>query len=260
VFHIIYKTIRLGTGEYYVGKHSTPNLMDGYRGSGRWVARLPKEATTTLILHSCDSEGECLRLERELVDIYRTDPLCQNQTRGGRGSFEHLRGRLKTDEENEKRSATLRATFSRWTEEQKERKRANQRGLRGPTPLLAGENNPFFGRKHTEETKLKIRAAISPEQRATNASGNTNVRGRSWFNDGKQSYLLNTDEALGRGLIPGRFEGMFWFHDGQRMYRLPQEEGVRRGLVSGKLPRKKTNGLGLAAPVEHTDEQRFAAL
>jgi len=35
--HFVYKTYREDTGEYYIGRHSTVNINDGYFGSGGWV-------------------------------------------------------------------------------------------------------------------------------------------------------------------------------------------------------------------------------
>lgn len=36
-FHIAYKTTNTITGEYYIGRHSTYNLRDGYLGSGNKI-------------------------------------------------------------------------------------------------------------------------------------------------------------------------------------------------------------------------------
>jgi hypothetical protein len=69
---------------------------------------------------------------------------------------------------------------------------------------MAGEGNPFFGKKHLPETIALLRAAIDPKQRASAAAGNTNVRGRRWWNDGTRSYMLDEEPAKARGLVPGR--------------------------------------------------------
>lgn len=39
IYHIIYKTTNLVNGKIYVGKHSTPNLNDGYIGSGKIIQK-----------------------------------------------------------------------------------------------------------------------------------------------------------------------------------------------------------------------------
>jgi hypothetical protein len=124
--------------------------------------------------------------------------------------------------------------YAKWTEEQFEARRRKQRGP-NPKKSLPGARNPFFGKKHTEETLRRLKASIDPKQRAAVAAGNTNVRGRSWFNDGTRSFMLLAEKAALLGLKPGRAEGMCWFKDSQHTYRLGEEEGKRRGLARGRL-------------------------
>jgi hypothetical protein len=35
--HIIYKITNMVNGKYYVGRHSTTDINDGYMGSGIWI-------------------------------------------------------------------------------------------------------------------------------------------------------------------------------------------------------------------------------
>ena len=122
-YHIIYKTTRPSTGEYYIGKHSTNNLEDGYQGSGTRLLRvLKKEECTTEVLHYCRNEEEAYKLEGEIVDLGRlSDPLCLNLMVGGYGFY----------------SGEKNPMF----------------GVTGMT----GEKNPMFGKTHSEETIIKIR-------------------------------------------------------------------------------------------------------
>jgi hypothetical protein len=93
-----------------------------------------------------------------------------------------------------------------------------------------GEKHPFYGKKHSEEAKEKIRKARkgkkhseeakekisknskagTPEVRAkisaakignTNAKGNTNVRGRRWYNNGITSIMAYECPI---GFVPGQ--------------------------------------------------------
>ena len=43
IYHFIYKTIS-DSGKYYIGRHSTKNLNDGYFGSGKWIRSLKNKS------------------------------------------------------------------------------------------------------------------------------------------------------------------------------------------------------------------------
>lgn len=63
MFHFIYKTVS-SSGKYYIGRHSTNELDDGYMGSGRWVNSIEDKSTLTRhILQFCDSFEELKTLE-----------------------------------------------------------------------------------------------------------------------------------------------------------------------------------------------------
>lgn len=88
MYHYIYKTTRNETGEYYIGKHSTDNLDDGYQGSGTIIKKMINSGVnlTTEIIEFCSSEKEAYNRESEIVteDTIK-DPKCLNLIVGGKG-------------------------------------------------------------------------------------------------------------------------------------------------------------------------------
>lgn len=88
--HIIYRTVNLTTGEYYIGKHATCEINDGYLGSGlrirRSIKKYGKNAFKREILHIVADEKAASELERQMVnEDLLSDPLCMNIANGGEG-------------------------------------------------------------------------------------------------------------------------------------------------------------------------------
>lgn len=62
-YNFVYKTTHVN-GKFYIGRHSTDNLEDGYFGSGGWVKSIKdKTSLTRTILIFCDSYEELLEKE-----------------------------------------------------------------------------------------------------------------------------------------------------------------------------------------------------
>lgn len=92
--HYVYLIKNLTTGEYYIGKRSCYGepSKDIYMGSGTLLKRKmeahPDHEWIKTILFTCETEDQALLLEEELIaDKWKTDDLCLNLTRGGRGSI-----------------------------------------------------------------------------------------------------------------------------------------------------------------------------
>ena len=86
--YTIYKITNLTNGKYYIGKHKTNNLDDGYMGSGKLIQRAIKkhgvENFRKEILHVFDNEADMNSKEKDLVVISEdTYNLCP----GGHGGF-----------------------------------------------------------------------------------------------------------------------------------------------------------------------------
>jgi hypothetical protein len=215
VFHVIYRTTDPVTGRYYLGKHTTRDLNDGYQGSGRWVSQSKRNgvALVTTIVATFTTEQEALDEERRLVTAETLlDPLCMNLTRGGRGSFHHLVGVPRDEATKARVSEKLRAMFAAMDDDERRASRSRFHGQKRPdhSARMSGQGNSFAGRKHTEEAKARIRAGRTTESRREKARGNTNTLGRRWFNDGSNSWLLTTEEGERRGLTIGRLGGWTW--------------------------------------------------
>ena len=94
-YHFIYKTTCLITGKYYIGMHSTDNLQDGYKGSGKHlrhsIRKHGEENHVVEILEFVDDRKALLIREEQIVTKEIVDDkLCMNIRLGGTGGWEHL--------------------------------------------------------------------------------------------------------------------------------------------------------------------------
>ena len=92
MFFTVYKITNKINGKYYIGKHQTTNLDDGYMGSGKFIkAALKKHGVENFskeILHVFETEVEMNLKEAELVIV---SDLTYNLCDGGHGGFSHVR-------------------------------------------------------------------------------------------------------------------------------------------------------------------------
>jgi len=92
MFYTIYKTTNLVNGKFYIGKHKTKDLDDGYMGSGKIlkhaISKYGLDNFHKEILHICESEKQMNALEKILVvpDIEMNYNLCD----GGKGGFGYI--------------------------------------------------------------------------------------------------------------------------------------------------------------------------
>lgn len=125
MYYYIYRIINLINNKIYIGVHRTNNLDDGYMGSGKLITRaIEKYGITNFkkeILEFFNSYDDALEKEKELINdnfLLRED--IYNLRRGGTGGWDYI----------------------------------NKNGLAKYD--RSGENNPFYNKTHSEETKLKL--------------------------------------------------------------------------------------------------------
>ena len=90
MLYIVYKTTNTTNGKYYIGKHCTEKLDDGYLGSGKIlkcaIKKYGKDNFIREVLYTLTSEADMNAMEQQLVnDDLVNDPMCYNIVAGGWG-------------------------------------------------------------------------------------------------------------------------------------------------------------------------------
>jgi group I intron endonuclease len=174
---IVYKTINVVTGRYYIGKHCQySNDFDGYFGSG---PSLNKDIISFGIdnfiretLHSFDNEGDCYLFEKkEVGDLWKTDPLCYNKQPGGKGfssgenHYAFLDGFSSEHRKNLSKARKKRVPASAKTREKMSKSRTglkrNVETKKKMSKAQLGEKNPMYNRSHSDKSKKQIGNSLS---------------------------------------------------------------------------------------------------
>ena len=179
-FFTVYRITNQIDGKFYIGRHKTANLNDGYFGSGGTrlqaaLAKYGRENFTKEIIMLCDSYEHMIQVEKDLVIL---DPaISYNMVPGGdKGGWVPTlnKGRIRTPEH---KLAISRANKgSKRTQKQRE-------------AISKANIGRQFSAEHKEKLKLSAqnRGPRSSESIAKSAAG---LRGRSWtLVDGKRKWL-----------------------------------------------------------------------
>ena len=97
-YHYLYKIIHNPTGKYYIGIHSTENLLDGYSGSGKilqnYIKKYGPYEFDKYILKYYATRDELIKSETEYVTVKEvSDPLCYNLVCGGNSYNGYQKGK-----------------------------------------------------------------------------------------------------------------------------------------------------------------------
>jgi group I intron endonuclease len=190
MYYIIYKTVNKINGKFYIGKHQTNDLNDGYMGSGinlkRAIKKYGIENFSREVLYIYDNSVDIENKECELItEEMCSSTECYNIALGGQGGnlgsevnqklgkimslvltgkpksnshrealrVSHLDYRP-TQERIERITATSRKTWSEMSPEERRQKQAR-----------TGAQNGCYGRPHSEETIAKIKATIGDSRK-----------------------------------------------------------------------------------------------
>lgn len=201
--HYLYKTTCLITGRYYIGMHSTSDLNDGYMGSGKrlrysirkyGVDNHNKEILEFFGTRELLIEAEIKAITEDMVK----DNNCMNLKLGGNGGFvneEHKQKFINSD--GPKNFA------KRLIEDEEFRlKHCNLVSDRMKKTHISGKikYNTFTGKKHSEETKHKMR-------KPKNVGETNSQYGTCWITKESVNKKIKKEELdsyLNEGWVKGR--------------------------------------------------------
>lgn len=192
MYYTIYKTTNIINGKFYIGKHQTKDLNDGYIGSGRLlkqaISKYGIDNFHTEILHICKDVKHMNLLEKILVvpDAETNYNLCP----GGHGGFGYIN---KNDYGDKSKAGKL--GFIKF-----EQIMLNKHGPKWRSVINKGRDishldkyrrtDAFLGKKHTEETKKKIGQSNSFHQAGTKNS----QYGTCWITNGVENKKIKKED------------------------------------------------------------------
>ena len=143
MFYTVYKITNLINGKFYIGKHQTENIHDSYMGSGRIIKqaikKYGKENFKKEIIACLSSKQEMNAFEfKYITEELIHSAQCYNLCTGGNG------GNL-----IDRRNKTYKEIYGERADEIANKISLSKRGML----------NPFFGKKHSEEARVKISKA-----------------------------------------------------------------------------------------------------
>jgi len=197
-YHFIYKTTNLINSKYYIGMHSTNELNDGYIGSGKrlWysIRKYDIENFKCEILEFLPDRESLANREKELVnEDTLKDSNCLNLKLGGFGGFSSEAHRKKAQASGGKKVRQI--LSARHSERLKSDFDYREKWLKS----LKGKQS-WLGKKHTDETKSKIKSSMKDK-----GVGNTNSQfGTCWITNGIENKKINKNEKLPVGWEFGR--------------------------------------------------------
>lgn len=210
MLYIIYKITNIKNNKYYIGKHKTNNLDDGYMGSGKLlkkaVKKYGKESFVKEILHIFESEQQMNDKEKELVIVSEnTYNLCE----GGKGGFSYINNEGLAFGGNPKRwSDKGRQSFLKRLENDLKFKEYYKQMFLEKLPHIhsvikqkyPNGTQSMLGKKHTEETKQKMR-------KSKNVKDKNSQYGTCWITNGQEDKKIKKTELdtwLRQGYTKGR--------------------------------------------------------
>jgi len=115
--HYTYRIINLTNGRFYIGKHSTNSIDDGYMGSGKLlrfaIQKYGAQNFKKEIISFFDNEDECYASELQIILKYIDNPNCYNLSTGRGGPMtEIIKRKISAANKGKIRTAEARRNYS----------------------------------------------------------------------------------------------------------------------------------------------------
>lgn len=209
MFYTIYRITNLINGRFYIGKHQTKDLQDGYMGSGRLLKQAIKKYGADNfhkeILHVVQTEKEMDLLEKILVvpDIETNYNLCD----GGKGGWSYVNRNSLHVSDKQKEAARkigkkMMIAYNKTLSDHDRSRKAKQAAytkINNGMSIIHKGNKICVGRKYSSETLEKMSAK---------QKGNLNSQyGTCWITNGqvnKKIKKCELDNWLELGYYKGR--------------------------------------------------------
>lgn len=212
MYYVIYKITNQIDGKFYIGSHKTKDLNDNYMGSGKYLKKAQEkygiENFKKEILFVFDTADEMYKKEAEIVnEDFLTTENTYNLKIGGFGGWDYINTNEDLRKEKNKK-ARVNANITIM----------NKYGVSNPSKIEAvkeklsismlnrrknGYNKlppSFLGKRHTEETKEKMRESQKGKQ-----DGILNSQyGTMWINNGNINKKINKTSLIPEGWVKGR--------------------------------------------------------
>ena len=221
MYYTIYKITNQINGKFYIGSHKTKDLDDNYMGSGKYLKRAQDkdgiENFTRELLFVFDTPEEMYAKEAEIVnEDFLAEENTYNLKVGGFGGWDYInhnslhgfsdvelarKCRALTDQKLQQKYG------SEWRQKLSEMSKQKIEEIKTQNPNffkekcgrnMLGENNPMYGKTHSNETKKALSA---------NHVGNQNSQyGTKWIHslELKQSKKIKKDDPIPNGWNEGR--------------------------------------------------------
>jgi hypothetical protein len=200
-FHFVYKTKNKLNGKYYYGMHSTHNLNDGYLGSGkqlRYAIRKYGKVNFELeIIEFFDSRELLIEGEKKIItDEIVKDKDSYNISYGGLGGVQNEEHRRKM------REGASKYLKEKWVDLEYREKISEvlRNNMKRNHKLGKINYNTFSGKKHSDDTKLKM----SVVKKGKGLKSDNSQWGSKWITNGIESKKVNENEKLPENWFYGR--------------------------------------------------------
>ncbi len=198
MFYTVYKITNKINGKYYIGKHQTSDLNDGYMGSGKLIRHAIKkygiDNFTKEIIAILDSEKEMNAKEAELVVISEDS---YNLCDGGHGGFSYIN---RNSLNNSNRDTAAVTSYARsFIDRTKHKQMASFLMLERHRKGLV-KYDTFTGKKHDDATKNKISKILKEKSK-----GKLNSQfGTMWITNGVENKKIKKTEEIPNDWRKGR--------------------------------------------------------